>query len=94
MSLSQNKLRTFLTAFGVFWGIFMLLTMLGGASGISNGARGQWGDFAVNSMFIQTGTTTYRLTSLGTCGTEAAGANPGFAVSRTLVAEAFDGVTP
>ena len=58
MSLSQNKLRTFLTAFGVFWGIFMLLTMLGGASGISNGARGQWGDFAVNSMFIQTGTTT------------------------------------
>ena len=38
--------------------------------------------------------TTYRLTSLGTCGTEAAGANPGFAVSRTLVAEAFDGVMP
>lgn len=39
--------------------------------------------------------TTYRLTSLGTCGTQAqAGANPDFAVSRTLVAEAFDGVTP
>ncbi len=58
LSLAQNKLRTFLTAFGVLWGIFMLLTMLGGASGISNGARGQWGDFAVNSMFINTNRTT------------------------------------
>lgn len=38
---------------------------------------------------------TYRLTSLGSCGTAAQGsASPDFAVSRTLVAEAFDGVTP
>jgi MSHA biogenesis protein MshP len=38
---------------------------------------------------------TYRLTSQGLCGGEAPmGASPDFAVSRTLVAEAFDGVTP
>lgn len=58
LSLSQNKLRTFLTAFGVLWGIFMLLTMLGGASGITNAAEEEWGDFAVNSLFVSTSRTT------------------------------------
>jgi putative ABC transport system permease protein len=56
--LKQNKLRTFLTAFGIFWGIFMLMIMLGAGSGLSNGAFQNMGEFAVNSCFIWTQPTT------------------------------------
>jgi putative ABC transport system permease protein len=51
-SLRQNKWRTFLTAFGVFWGIFMLLVMLGSGRGLENGVTQGFGDFATNSVFI------------------------------------------
>ena len=32
-TLARNKTRTFLTAFGIFWGVFMLASLLGGARG-------------------------------------------------------------
>ncbi len=51
-SLKQNKWRTLLTAFGVFWGIFMLLIMLGSGRGLQNGVNQGFGDFATNSVFI------------------------------------------
>lgn len=57
-SLAKNKLRTTLTAFGVFWGIFMLVIMLGSGSGLQNGVMYGMGDFATNSVFMWTRPTT------------------------------------
>ena len=56
--LSKNRLRTFLTAFGVFWGIFMLVIMLGSGNGLQRGVSQNFGDMATNSVFIWTQQTT------------------------------------
>jgi len=56
--LRSNKLRTFLTAFGVFWGIFMLVIMLGSGNGLENGVSQNFGDMATNSVFLWTDQTT------------------------------------
>jgi len=57
-TLKKNKLRTFFTAFGVFWGIFMLIVMVGSGKGLQNGVMAGMGDFATNSMFVWTQPTT------------------------------------
>jgi putative ABC transport system permease protein len=51
-ALRGNKMRTFLTAFGVFWGIFMLMVMLASGNGLWNGVSQGFSDQAVNSVFI------------------------------------------
>ena len=56
--LKKNKTRTFLTGFGVFWGIIMLVVMLGAGKGLSNGAYYGLGDLNLNSLFIWTKSTT------------------------------------
>ncbi len=53
-ALSNNKLRTFFTAFGVFWGIFMLVIMLGSGRGLQNGVSQGMGDMANNALFMWT----------------------------------------
>ena len=57
-TLRSNKLRTALTAFGVFWGIFMLVVMLGSGNGLLKGVTSGFGDFATNSAFIWAENTT------------------------------------
>jgi len=57
-ALKKNKLRTFFTAFGVFWGIFMLIVMLGSGKGLENGSKQGMGDMATNAMFVWTQQTT------------------------------------
>ena len=57
-SLRSNKLRTFFTAFGVFWGIFMLIIMLGSGNGLRNAVYSGMGDFATNSAIMFTRQTT------------------------------------
>ncbi len=56
-SLKKHKLRTFLTAFGVFWGIFMLIVMLGASKGLENGVMSTL-DIAANSVFLWSNKTS------------------------------------
>ncbi len=51
-ALKKNPVRTFFTAFGVFWGIFMLVVMLGSGKGLQNAVYQGFGDFATNSFFM------------------------------------------
>lgn len=56
--LKKNKTRTVLTGFGVFWGIFMLVVMLGAGKGMNNGVFYGLGDLALNSLYIWTRSTS------------------------------------
>jgi putative ABC transport system permease protein len=51
-ALKGNKVRTFLTAFGVFWGIFMLMVMLASGNGLWNGVSAGFSEEATNSVFV------------------------------------------
>ena len=57
-TLRRNKLRTFLTALSVAWGIFMLVILLGAGTGLQNNVRHQFRDDAINSLWIWGGTTS------------------------------------
>lgn len=52
-TLKQHKLRTMLTAFGVFWGMFMLVIMLGAGKGLENGTMKSMGG-QTNTVYIWT----------------------------------------
>ncbi|SHG68161.1 ABC transporter permease [Winogradskyella jejuensis] len=51
-ALNANKVRTALTAFGVFWGITILVLLLALTNGLRNGVTSDFGNFATNSMFM------------------------------------------
>lgn len=56
--LTSNWFRTLLTAFGVFWGIFILIILLAAGKGLENGINQDFGDIATNTMFLWTRRTT------------------------------------
>ncbi|ADV49385.1 ABC transporter permease [Cellulophaga sp. E16_2] len=50
--LTSNMFRTILTAFGVFWGILILIILLAAGKGLENGIKSGFGDIATNTMFM------------------------------------------
>lgn len=57
-TLSRNKSRSFLTGFGVFWGVFMLLGLIGGGNGLQQLLSRNFEGFATNSVIIFAQKTT------------------------------------
>ena len=53
-TISKNKLRTLLTSLGVFWGIFMLIFLLGMGKGLENGVYKDFDFKATNIMYVST----------------------------------------
>ncbi|MBC3756906.1 ABC transporter permease [Hyunsoonleella sp. SJ7] len=51
-SIRKNKLRTLVTIFGVGFGIFLLVVLLGSAKGMENSFNRLFSDFATNTVFI------------------------------------------
>ena len=64
-TLRQNKLRTGLTAFGVFWGIFMLILLLGAGKGMQNGVYKSFGSDVMDFIVIWSNTTSVAYNGLG-----------------------------
>lgn len=56
--LTRNKSRTFLTGFGVFWGVFMLVGLVGGGDGLKEILNNNLAGFATNSAMVWAQPTT------------------------------------
>lgn len=57
-SLLRNKRRSLLTGFGVFWGLFMLLFLVGGGTGIKEMLMNNFDGFASNTMIVVSSNTS------------------------------------
>ena len=57
-TITRNKVRSFLTGFGVFWGIFMLVIMMGAGHGLERGMMKGIDGFATNSCFMGSSQTS------------------------------------
>ena len=57
-TLTRNKTRSFLTGFGVFWGVFMLVALIGGGKGLKEKLNSNFEGFATNTGIIWCQRTT------------------------------------
>ena len=64
-TIRQNKLRTLLTAFGVFWGIFMLILLLGAGRGMQNGVMLDFGSDVLDFIVINARDTSVAYKGMG-----------------------------
>ena len=62
VTITRNKTRSLLTAFGVFWGIFMLVALMGGGQGMQEMMQAEFEGFATNSGFMASQKRQERLT--------------------------------
>ena len=51
-TLTRNKARSFLTGFGVFWGVFMLVGLMGGGKAMREQLDKTFEGFAPNTVII------------------------------------------
>ena len=51
-TLTRNKSRSFLTGFGIFWGVFMLVALIGGGNGLKEMLNKNFEGFATNSAMV------------------------------------------
>ncbi len=57
-TISRNKSRSLLTGFGIFWGIFMLVSLIGGTHGLKELLNSNFSNFATNSAMVWARPTT------------------------------------
>ena len=59
-SIQQNKVRSFMSGFGIMWGIFILVLLLGVGKGVEYGVQDLLKRFAAKSIFIWSGETSMK----------------------------------
>ena len=57
-TITRNKSRSLLTGFGVFWGVFMLIALMGGGQGLKELLQNNFAGFATNTAMIWSQNTT------------------------------------
>ncbi len=57
-TITRNKARSLLTGFGIFWGIFMLVALVGGGQGLKELLSSNFEGFASNSLILFPQSTT------------------------------------